>query len=132
MQSSVEELMQIEGIGEKTAEAIAEFFKDDAHREEIKLLLMHGVRPHCIGKKKIGGHDFEGKIFVLTGTLKNLTRDEATALIKERGGKVAGTVSKKTDYVLVGEDPGSKYSKAKELKIKLLSEEQFRKKVDLQ
>lgn len=78
-------------------------------------------------KKKISGHAFGGKTFVLTGALAHFSRDEAAALIKERGGKVAGSVSKNTDYVLVGEDPGSKYDKAKELGIKILSEEQFQK-----
>ena len=123
---SVNELTHMEGIGEKTAVAIADFFKDRINREEIKLLLEHGVQVQKLKKKKIVGHPFEGKIFVLTGSLTHLTRDEAAELIKERGGKVVGSVSKKTDYVLVGEDPGSKYEKAKELKIQILSEEEFR------
>jgi DNA ligase (NAD+) len=116
----------IEGIGDKTAEAIAQFFHDSDNREEIKLLLAHGVHPKA-PKKKISGHPFSGKTFVLTGALSHYARDEAASLIKERGGKVSGSVSKNTDYVLVGEEPGSKYDKAKELKITLLSEEQFRK-----
>ncbi len=126
MEMSEEALLAIEGIGEKTAPAIVAFFKDKDNREEIRLLLAHGVHPQKM-KKKISGHPFAGKVFVLTGTLPRLTRDEATALIKERGGKTSGSVSKNTDYVLVGEDPGSKYDKAKELGIKILSEEQFRK-----
>jgi len=121
-----EDFVSIEGIGEKTAKAIAAFFRDADNREEIKLLLRHGVEPQKM-KKKMTGHDFSGKTFVLTGALEHYSRDEAAALIKERGGKVSGSVSKNTDYVLVGEDPGSKYDKAKELGIKILSEEQFRK-----
>ncbi len=126
---SAEDLTEIEGIGEKIAIAIAEFFKDLGNQEEIRLLLRNGVHLERSAKKKIAGHDFDGKVFVLTGALNHFTRDEATALIKERGGKVSGSVSKNTDYVLVGEDPGSKYDKAKELKIKALTEEEFRKMV---
>lgn len=121
----VEELVAIEGIGEKTALAIVEYFQDADNREEIKLLLQHGVTPSHIAKKKITGHSFSGKTFVLTGTLTQYSRDEAAALIKERGGSVTGSVSKKTNFVLVGEDPGSKYEKAKELHIPILSEQDF-------
>ncbi len=123
-----DDFLKVEGIGEKTAHAVAEFFHDPDNREEIKRLLAHGVEPKA-PKKKISGHPFSGKTFVLTGALAHYTRDEAATLIKERGGKVSGSVSKNTDYVLVGVEPGSKYDKAKELKITLLSEEQFRKMV---
>jgi DNA ligase (NAD+) len=123
-----DDFLKVEGIGEKTAHAVAEFFHDPDNREEIKRLLAHGVLPKA-PKKKISGHSFSGKTFVLTGALAHYSRDEAATLIKERGGKVSGSVSKNTDYVLVGEEPGSKYEKAKELKITLLSEEQFRKMV---
>lgn len=126
IEMSFEDLLAIEGIGEKTAKAIAAFFKDKDNREEIRLLLAHGVHPQKM-KKKISGHPFSGKIFVLTGALQHYTRDEAMALIKERGGKTSGSVSKNTDFVLVGDEPGSKYDKAKELGIKILTEEQFKK-----
>lgn len=126
MEMSEESLIAMDGIGEKTARAIATFFKQKENREEIRLLLSYGVQPQKM-KKKRTDHEFSGKTFVLTGTLKNFSRDEASALIKERGGKITGSVSKKTDYVLVGEDPGSKYDKAKELKVKILSEEEFHK-----
>lgn len=126
MEMKEEDLLAIEGIGEKTAPAIAAFFKDKDNREEIKLLLAYGVHPQKM-KKKISGHPFSGKIFVLTGALHHFSRDEASALIKERGGKTSGSVSKNTDYVLVGDEPGSKYDKAKELGVQILSEEQFRK-----
>lgn len=127
MEMSEQQLVAIEGIGEKTAKAISAFFEDKDNREEIRLLLHHGVHPQNVKKKKIAGHDFAGKTFVLTGTLEKYSRDEATNLIKERGGKVSGSVSKNTDYVVVGEDPGSKYDKAKELGVKILSEAQFQK-----
>lgn len=121
-----EDLVAIDGIGEKTAEEIARALHDPDTQEEIRLLLAHGVTPQKM-KEKLTGHPFSGKTFVLTGALQNYSRDEATALIKERGGSVSGSVSKKTDYVLVGEDPGSKYDKAKQLGITILSEDQFKK-----
>lgn len=125
LQKKEEDLIGIEGIGEKTARTIAEFFRDPDHREEIKLLCAHGVEPQKAARKKILGHPFAGKTFVLTGALEHYSRDEAAALIKERGGKVSGSVSKNTDYVLVGADPGSKYDKAKELRVKILDEKEF-------
>jgi DNA ligase (NAD+) len=126
MEMDEAKLLAIDGIGEKMAGEIVRFFKDRNNREEIRLLLSHGVEPQKM-KKKMVGHPFSGKVFVLTGSLQSLSRDEASALIKERGGKTSGSVSKHTDYVLVGEEPGSKYEKAKELGIAILSEEQFRK-----
>jgi DNA ligase (NAD+) len=121
-----EEFNAIEGIGGKTAHAIHAFFQDKDNREEIKRLLSHGVHPQKM-KAKMTGHAFSGKTFVLTGALQHFTRDEATSLIKERGGKVSGSVSKNTDFVLVGDEPGSKYIKAKELGIEILSEAQFQR-----
>lgn len=121
-----EEFNAIAGIGDKTAKAIYAFFQDKDQREEIRLLLKHGVHPEKM-KKKIQGHPFFNKVFVLTGALQHYTRDEVAALIKERGGKVSGSVSKNTDYVLVGDEPGSKYEKAKKLGINILSEDQFEK-----
>ena len=126
MHMGEEEFNAIEGIGDKTAKTIYEFFQDRGHRDEIKLLLSHGVHPQKM-KAKISGHPFAGKTFVLTGTLSHYSRDVASALIKERGGKISGSVSKNTDYVLLGDDPGSKYDKAKKLEIRILSEEQFKK-----
>lgn len=125
-----EDLLAVDGIGEKTARAIAEYLEDKENLHEIERLLHHGVSPGRASKQKRTGHLFSGKTFVLTGSLEHYTRDAASDLIKERGGKVSGSVSKKTDYVLAGEDPGSKYDKAKELNIPILSEEQFRKMLD--
>ncbi len=125
LQMGEAELNAIEGIGDKTAHAIFTFLQKKEVRQEIQRLLDHGVKPEKM-KKKIEGHPLSGKTVVLTGTLTCFTRDEAIDLIKERGGKVSGSVSKKTDYVVVGEDPGSKYEKAKELHVEILSEKQFK------
>jgi DNA ligase (NAD+) len=127
MKLDKEELVGIEGVGEKVADSIIDFFKDHHNKEEIKLLLSHGVRPGRVTKKKISNHLFSGKTFVLTGALQEYTRDEASSFIKERGGKTSSSVSKNTDYVLVGDDPGSKYTKAQSLGVKILSEKEFQK-----
>ncbi len=126
-QMSVEELKEIQGIGGKIAHSVFDYFKDPANLKEIHTLLMLDVKPQAVKVARRTGHAFSGKTFVLTGALQNYTRDEATALIKERGGKVTGSVSAKTDYVLAGEDPGSKLDKAKELKVKVISEYDFEK-----
>lgn len=123
---SMEELCNIDGVGDKVANSIVEFLSDEAHQKEIDDLLSLGVKPTA-QLKKIEGHPFIGKTFVLTGSLESLTRTKAGTLIKERGGKVSGSVSKKTDFVLVGEDPGSKYDKAKILGIEILDEASFQK-----
>lgn len=121
-----EELCNIDGVGDKVADSIVEFFRDPVHQQEIAALIELGVTPTA-QLQKIEGHPFAGKAFVLTGSLEGFTRSEAGTLIKERGGKVSGSVSKKTDYVLVGEDPGSKYEKAKNLGIQILDEAAFQK-----
>jgi DNA ligase (NAD+) len=125
MKIKKEELLDIEGIGEKAAESIFEFFKDEDNLKEIKRFLSHGVK--LISERKKIKHIFSNKTFVLTGSLKNYKREEAYDLIKERGGKVSSSVSKKTDFVLLGEDPGSKYEKAKKLNIKIIKETEFEK-----
>lgn len=119
------ELLEIEGIGPKVAESLVTFFSDPENQEEIARLIANGVTPRI--KKVVGyeGHPFWGKTFVLTGALDNYTRDSASSLIKERGGKVSGSVSKSTDFLLVGADPGSKYEKAKKLGVSLLTEKEF-------
>lgn len=122
---SVEELKEIQGIGSKIAGSVYDYFQEPAHLKEIHTLLMLGVEPQAPKLVRRAGHAFSGKTFVLTGTLQNYSRDEATALIKERGGKVTGSVSAKTDFVVAGEDPGSKLDKAHALKIKVLSEVDF-------
>ncbi len=124
---SIEELKNIEGVGDIVAKAVVEFFHDPLAKKAIHDLLKVGVEPEVRRRKVLHNHAFNNKTFVLTGTLAKYSRDEASELIKERGGKVSGSVSAKTDYVLAGEDPGSKLDKAKVLKVAILSEDRFEK-----
>lgn len=125
MQMSEGELMKIEGVGEKVAQAVVEYFATEQHRQEVFRLLELGVKPRTRLVQIFTDHVFQGRIFVLTGSLEHYTRQGASSLIKERGGKVSDSVSKKTDYVLVGADPGSKLDKARSLGVTILSEEEF-------
>ncbi len=125
-QMSQEELLEIDGVGGKVADAVVEFFADASNKEEIESLLHLGVKPQSPKKVTNTDHLFYGKTFVLTGALESLSRSDATELIKERGGKVSGSVSAQTDYVLVGEEAGSKLDKAKKLRVPLLTETQFK------
>lgn len=125
MLMGLEELDQIEGIGEKVSQSVVKFFADPENQLEIKRLLDLGVRPKTVVVQSYTSHPFQSKTFVLTGSLENYTRAAAASLIKERGGKVTDSVSKKTDYVLAGKDPGSKLDKAHQLGITVLTEEQF-------
>jgi DNA ligase (NAD+) len=122
-----EELLEIEGIGEKVATAFVEYFADPEHQAEIDRLLKNGVNPQAVEVKQYKDHPFNGKTFVLTGTLHKYTRQSAAALIKERGGKVTDSVSKKTDYLIAGDEAGSKLKKAQELGIPILNEADFEK-----
>lgn len=123
-----DDFLALDGVGDKTAQEIAAYFKEAAHVKEIEALLKHGVKPE---QAKISsahkGHPFFGKTFVLTGTLQEFTRSQASALIKERGGKVSNTVTKETDFLLVGAEPGSKLDKAKKLGVVLMDEGEFRR-----
>ena len=121
-----EKLVEIDGIGEKVADSILSFFQDDINKEEIKLLLLHGVKPKSVKSELLfENHPFENKTFVLTGELEKFKRDEAAKLIKDRGGKTSSSVSKKTNFLLLGENPGSKYKKAKALNVQILTEKEF-------
>lgn len=122
---SEEELTEIDGVGPKVAESVVTFFSDRENQEEVARLLENGVSPRFRKVEKFEDHLFKGKTFVLTGGLENYTRDEASSLIKERGGKVSSSVSRSTDYVLAGKEPGSKYEKAQKLGISILSEIEF-------
>lgn len=124
---SKDELIGIEGIGEKVAASVVEYFSDPFNMQEIKRMLSNGVRPQTVKVVNFKGHSFEGKTFVLTGTLQKYTRTAAATLIKERGGKVTDSVSKKTDYLLAGAEAGSKLEKAQSLGVKIISEEFFEK-----
>ncbi|MFI5334565.1 MAG: helix-hairpin-helix domain-containing protein, partial [Chlamydiales bacterium] len=122
-----DDLLALDGIGEKTAEEIASYLHDPVHLKEIESLLNHGVRPAQPKMNAHKGHPFYGKTFVLTGTLHEFTRTQAATLIKERGGRVSSTVTRETNYLLVGEEAGSKLDKAKKLGVELLDEKSFKK-----
>lgn len=125
MQMSIENLLKIEGIGDKVANAVYDYFADKNHGAEIERLLANGVTPHSMKMMAFGDHPFSGKTFVLTGTLETYSRSEAAALIRERGGKITDSVSKKTDFLIAGEDPGSKMEKAQHLQVKIVMEKDF-------
>ncbi len=107
-----------------------EFFSEAANRQLIKKLNKLGVHPTA-EKRKLKSDKFAGKSFVFTGGLANRSREEAGEIVQQHGGKVSGSVSKKTDYAVVGTDPGSKYEKAKELGVTILSEGEFERLVGL-
>ncbi len=118
------ELLEVNGIGEEMATSIREWFSHPENRTELEDLIpkLDILAPSNSGVAQI----FAGKTFVLTGTLPGLTRSEAENMIEERGGKVSGSVSKKTDFVLAGEEAGSKLDKAKSLGVRVIDEQQFR------
>ena len=122
-EASVESLIEVEGIGEKTAEGIAAFFDNKANGSIIDNLFERGMNPTAPEIPQGVDAIFDGMTFVITGTLPTMKRNEAKVLIESKGGKAAGSVSKKTDYLVAGESAGSKLSKAKSLGIPILSED---------
>jgi DNA ligase (NAD+) len=125
-----EDLEKVTEVGPKVSESIVEFFSEPANRKLIKKLHAAGVRPTA-EKRQIKSQKFAGKSFVFTGALEHRSREEAGELVQQHGGKLSGSVSKKTDYVVVGADPGSKYDKAKELGVTVLTEAEFEKLIGL-
>ena len=119
----LEELAKIEGIGDIIAKSIFDFFHDEENLKMIEELKEIGINPQAKAKPK--SDKLSGKTFVLTGTLQNMTRDEASAIIKSHGGKTSSSVSKKTSYVLAGENAGSKLDKALDLGVIILTEDDF-------
>jgi DNA ligase (NAD+) len=123
-----EQIAEAEGIGPILAEQIAEELSDERTRDLIERLRKAGLRMELDpSERRIEGGPLEGKTFVLTGTLPELTRGEATKQIKRAGGKVTNSVSKKTDYVVAGDSPGSKMGKAEELGVEVIDEKGLRK-----
>ncbi len=118
--TSVEELQDVNEVGPRIAESIVEFFRNPANRKLVERLGKAGLA--FKGEKKERGTKLAGKTFVLTGTLAKYTRDEAKKMIEDAGGRVSGSVSKKTDYVVAGADAGSKLDKAKELGVAVIDE----------
>jgi DNA ligase (NAD+) len=122
-QARVEELQNVDEVGPRIAESIAEFFSIPANRKLVERL--REAKLTLTGEKKQRGTKLTGKTFVLTGTLPRFTRDEAKKMIEDAGGKVTGSVSKKTDYVVAGSDAGSKLDKARELGVAVIDEAQM-------
>ena len=125
MDATFEDLSMINDIGPIVADSITKFFLQDQTKDLIEKLKQSGVNMESL-EEEIIDNRFEGKTFVLTGSLEDYTRGEASNIIEKYGGKTSGTVSKKTDYVLAGEDAGSKLTKAQSLGITILTEEQFK------
>ena len=123
--ATVEDIQAIDDIGEIIAKSIKDYFTDADNIEVINKLKNIGMNMTYIGEEIEIDENFKDKTFVLTGSLSVLTRNDASLEIEKRGGKTTSSVTKKTDYVIVGENPGSKYDKAKELNINILTEEEF-------
>lgn len=127
-EAGLEELQQTEDIGPKVAESIVEWFADKNNKELVDDFLTNGIKIINPEKKTI--EKLAGLTFVLTGELENFSRDEAKDKIRELGGDVSSSVSKKTDYVVAGENPGSKHDKAKSLGVKIINEKEFIKLIE--
>jgi DNA ligase (NAD+) len=122
--SSLDDLIAIEGVGEKVAQSVHNWFKEKENRALLTKLNKVGVKIISLSVRKSIG-PLAGKIFVLTGTLSSMSRPEAENKIRALGGKTSSSVSQETDYVVAGENPGSKYDKAKKLGIRILDEAEF-------
>nr|WP_315483153.1 NAD-dependent DNA ligase LigA [uncultured Undibacterium sp.] len=125
MAATEEQLLQVNDVGPVVAQSIIRFFADPFNVELVRQLIASGIHWPVIEKMDLSTAVFAGKTLVLTGTLPTLSREQAGALIEKNGGKVAGSVSKKTSYVVAGEDAGSKLLKARELGVAVLSEEEL-------
>ncbi len=120
------ELLAVPEVGPETAKSIVDFFREPRNREEIQRLKELGVKATFEKMEKKEGI-LKGKVFVFTGALKSFTREEAKRIVEELGGRAVSSVSRNVDYVVVGENPGSKYERAKQLGLKIINEEEFKK-----
>jgi DNA ligase (NAD+) len=129
--ATAEELQEIEGFGPNIAEAIVDWFARPANRQLLKKLRAAGVWPAALSEDEASvpesAQTLAGLSFVVTGTLPGFTRTQASEFIQSHGGKVVGSVSKKTDYLVVGESPGSKFAKAQNLGIPIINEVELRR-----
>ena len=129
MNAGVDELVQIPDIGEGIAKSVFEYFHNDDNLEEINRLIKIGVNTQYLGSESMEKDEFVGKTFVLTGSLSNYSRDEASLIIEQYGGKCVSSVSSKTSVVIIGDKPGSKYEKAKKLGVTIWTEDDFINKI---
>ncbi len=125
MKASAEEMEEVEGVGPVVGKSVVEFFKDKANRGLLKRLKAAGVNTKALSAPPKKGGELAGKTVVVTGTLEGYTRAEAQALVKQHGGKATSSVSKKTDYVLAGANPGSKLAKAEKLGVQVVDLAEF-------
>jgi DNA ligase (NAD+) len=123
VQAGVEDLTAVHEVGEEVARSVVRFFEDPRNRGVVQRMLDAGVRPKW--ERAGGERTFEGKKIVFTGAMSRVGRDEAKQLVEERGGRVASSVSKKTDFVVVGENPGSKLESARKHGVRVVTEEEF-------
>jgi DNA ligase (NAD+) len=124
--ATYEELVEIPDVGEIIAKSIIDYFNDEGNKNMIDRLKKYGINmDYTSGEEVVADENFNGKTFVLTGTLNQITRDKASEIIENKGGKVTSSVTKKTSVVVVGDNPGSKYDKAISLNIEIWNEEKF-------
>ena len=121
--ANIDDLINIHDIGPTVAESIVKYFADASNVTEIKLLLSKGFVLETVKTRDNTSSELEGLNFVLTGTLPNLKREDAKELIMNNGGKVISSVSKKTDYLVAGDEAGSKLDKANALNVKIIDED---------
>jgi DNA ligase (NAD+) len=126
--ASQEQLEEVADVGPVVAHHINAFFADSKNNQVIDQLMDAGVRYQQVRRSK--DHRLQGRIFVLTGTLSSLTRDQAKARLEDLGARVTGSVSRRTDFVVAGTEPGSKLTQARELGVQVLDEAQFLKMIE--
>ena len=130
MKATIDDLTVIPDIGPIIAWNVVDYFQQEVNQQLIEKLKQYGVNMEYLSSDVILDDDFLNKTFVLTGTLGQVTRDEASRLIEERGGKTTSSVTKKTSVVVVGDNPGSKYNKAVDLNIEIWNEKEFLEKIN--